>query len=229
MTYEEFLAGIGEYRDLFEKGLKKRANKLLFGFAEDFKANVPEAEADEILFRFCREYLDEKRLPFADRGLPFQLTGLLHDYIARECDKNKMPQLRWAFQLFGRYYNPHDPKNERDPAEVLKRAYNHPECDQKTVDLYFNEQVELLYWGAHHFPDGCIITRGSYRETVATAERILSEKTVDPALVGEFNYYTRLYGLFYEWSDGGRKGDFGELCEKAGLEFHAVKAFYYKK
>lgn len=229
MTYEEFLAGIGEYRALFEKGLKKRANALLFKFAEDFKANVGVAEADGILFRFCREYLDEKSLPFADRPLPFQLTGLLHEYIARECDKNKMPQLRWAFQLFGRYYNPHDPKNERDPAAILKRAYLHPDCDQKTVDLYFNEQVEWLYWGAHHFPDGCIIARGSYRETVAAAERILSEKTVDPALVGEFRYYVRLYELFYEWSDGGRKGDFAALCESAGLEFHEVKAFYYDK
>lgn len=231
MNYDEFLAGIDEYRELFEKGLKKQANKLLFKFAEEFKAGVPQKQADEILFSFCREYFDQKALPSAltHDQLPFQLTGLLNEYLNRECSEGKMPQMRWAFQLYGRYYNPHDPKNEHDPFDILKKAYEHPECDQKTVDLYFNEQVEWLYWGAHHFPDDCIITRESYRETVATAENILSEKTVDPALVQEFNYYVRLYELFYEWSDGGHEGDFGELCERSGLEFHAVKAFYYKK
>ena len=86
-----------------------------------------------------------------------------------------------------------------------------------------------MYWGAHHFPDSCIISRESYRETVKTAEKILSEKTVAPALIEEFSYYVGLYELFYEWSDSGRKGDFEELCEKSGHKFHAVKAFYYKK
>lgn len=232
MTYDEFLTGLGEYWELFEKGLKKQANKLLFKFAEDFKDNVSQERADELLCRFCRDYIDGDRFDDHKRfglSLPFQLTGLLNDYLDRECKKEKMPQMRWAFQLFGRYYNPHDPKNESDPAAILKKAYEHPECDQQTVDLYFNEQVEWLYWGSHHFPDGCIIARESYRETVDTAEKILSEKAVDPALVDEFNYYVRLYELFYEWSDGGRKGDFGGFCERAGLEFHAVKAFYYKK
>ncbi len=231
MTYNEFLAGIGEYRGLFEKGLKKQANKHLFKFAEDFKTNVSEAEADGILFCFCREYFDQKALPSAltHDQLPFQLTELLNDYLNRECSKEKMPQMRWAFQLYGRYYNPHDPQNEHDPFDILKKAYEHPECDQKTVDLYFNEQVEWLYWGAHHFPDSCIISRESYRETVKTAEKILSEKTVAPALIEEFSYYVGLYELFYEWSDSGRKGDFEELCEKSGHKFHAVKAFYYKK
>ena len=55
MTYDEFLVALGEYWELFEKGLKKQANKLLFKFAEDFKANVPQERADELLCRFCRD------------------------------------------------------------------------------------------------------------------------------------------------------------------------------
>lgn len=229
MTYVEFLSGIGEYSVFFEKGLKKQANKLLFKFAEDFKANVGEAEADEILFRFCREYLDEKCLPFADKDLPFQITELLNDYISRESEKNKMPHLRWAFQLFGKYRNPHDPNNEHDPLASLKKAYYHPKCDQLTAELYFNEQIEWLDWGAHHFPDCCIIARDSYITTVEEAEKILKEKKIKPELTAKFRYYVTLYKLFYEWSDSGRKEDFAKLCEKAGLEFHTVKAFYYKK
>lgn len=228
MTYGEFLAAVGEYWELFGKGLKKQANKLLFEFAEGFRKNVPEDNADGLLYQFCWDYLEEKKFP-AQRSLPFQLTGLLFDYLNRECERNKMPQLRWAFQLFGKYYNPHDPKNETNPYYILEKAYAHPNCDQKTVDLYFNEQVDWLYWGAHHFPEGCIIAKDSYEYTVKTAEKILSEKPVDPALVEEFRYYKKLYEIYYGWSENGRNGDFYALCEAAGLEFTPVRAFYYTK
>ena len=228
MTYDEFLSGVLEYWELFDKGLKKQANKFLFQFAESFKKTVSEENADELLFRFCGEYLDEKRFPVR-RSLPFQLTGLLNDYLNRECECEKMPQMRWAFELFGKYYNPHDPQNEHNPYYILEKAYNHPDCDQKTVDLYFNEQVDWLYWGAHHFPEGCIIAKDSYENTIKTAEKILLEKTVDPALVEEFGYYKKLYEIYYGWDESGRNGDFYGLCESAGLQFTPVRAFYYTK
>ena len=108
MTYEEFKAGVEEYIDLVDKGLKKQANKRLFEFADSFKADVPEAEADAILFRFCRDILEDDGYPkfreFGFRGtsrLPFQLSGLVFGYLLRECERNKMPQLRWEYQLFG--------------------------------------------------------------------------------------------------------------------------------
>ena len=97
--------------------------------------------------------------------------------------------MRWAFQLFGKYYNPFDPQLELDMFKVLKKAYEHKDCDQKTVDLYFNEILERLYWGAHHFPDGCIITREAYEKTIKTAEMILAEKQV-PQKSMEIYIYT---------------------------------------
>ena len=228
MTYNEFLSGVLKYWELFDKGLKKQANKFLFEFSESFKETVSEENADEVLCRFCREYLDEKKFPVR-RDLPFQLTGLIYDYINRECEREKMPQMRWAFQLFGKHYNPHDPKNENNPYNILEKAYSHPDCDQRTVDLYFNEQVDWLYWGAHHFPEGCIISKESCENTIKTAETILSENTVDPALVEEFEYYKKLYEIYYGWDENGRNGDFYALCESAGLEFTPVRAFYYTK
>lgn len=114
MTFDEFKAGVDKYSELFYgKGLKKQANKLLFEFADNFKKNVPQSDGDEILYRFCREILEEGKFPeFRGYGLrlPFQLSGLVFDYLMRECEKNKMPQMRWEYQLFGKYYNPHDQK-----------------------------------------------------------------------------------------------------------------------
>ncbi|MDE6732174.1 MAG: hypothetical protein K2J77_04790 [Oscillospiraceae bacterium] len=231
MTYEEFTAGLGEYSALFEKGLKKQANKLLFAFVEDFQKNVPQDNADELLFRFCREFYDEGKFPdfriYGSPRLPFQLTGLMHEYLKRECLAEKMPQLRWAYQLGGRYYNPHDPQLEQDPYDVLERAYKHPGCDQKTVELYFESQIADLDFGAHHFPDGCCIAREVYKEDVKTAERILSEHELPPEFAEELEYYKTLYRIYFEWSDGGRKGDFDERCRAAGISFAAPKAFYY--
>lgn len=233
MTYEEFAEGIGEYRALFDKGLKKQANKLLFEFADNFKKNVPQSEGDEILCRFCREFLDEGKFTefriYGSSHLPFQLTGLIFDCLKRECKQDKMPHMRWGYELFGKYYNPHDPEYEYKPYEILERAYNHPECDQRTVDLYFNAQLNELDFGAHHFPDGCCIDREFYDDCVAVCEKILSEKTVRPEMEAEFRYYKALYELYYKWSGGGRNGDFGEICRKAGLDFEPVAAFYYSK
>ncbi len=234
MTYEEFKSGVDEYIGLVDKGLKKQANKRLFEFADGFKANVSEAESDGILYQFCRDILEDGGYPkfweFGFRGtsqLPFQLSGLVFDYLMRECERNKMPQMRWEYQLFGKYYNPHDPKNEHSPYEILERAYNHPDCDQLTIDLYFNAQLDELGFGAHHFPDGCCIAREYYEECVGICEKILAEKKVHGELASEYRYYKALYELWYKWEDGGRGGDFDELCKEAGLEFAPVKAFYY--
>lgn len=232
MTYEEFTAGIGEYKALFDKGLKKQANKLLFEFTDKFRANVPMAEGDEILCRFCREFLDEGKFTefriFGSPNLPYQLTGLIHDCLKRECELNKMPQMRWQYQIFGKYYDPHASQGEERPYFILERAYEHPECDQMTVDLYFTAQLDELGFGAHHFPEGCCIARSVYADCVAVCERILSEKTINPELQAEFREYKALYELYYSWSDGGRHGRFDELCRTAGIDFTPVEAFYYK-
>ena len=150
MDYEQFITEIQNYWDLRKKGLKKQANSFLFTFTKSFKENVPDADADAVLFQFCREYLDEMKFPgdsLPRRHLPFQITELLDSYLKRECGKNKMPQMRWAYQIFGNCYNPHDPMPEHDFDSILKRAYMHEKCDPQTAQLYFREQLESLWWG----------------------------------------------------------------------------------
>lgn len=230
MTYDEFIAAIDKYWDLYEGGLKKQANKYLFEFTGSC-AEIPRAELDAILERLCRECIDGGLFAEHRRGkagnLPFQLTKLLDEYLVRQSELNRMPHMRWAYQLFGRYYNPHDPKNERPAYDILERAYNHPKRDVKTAELFLEEQLSVLGFGAHHFPDGCCIGRSLYREAVALAEKILSENDIPRELADELDYYKRLYSAWYEWFDGGKQGDFAEICRAAGLRWEEIPAYYY--
>ena len=229
MTYEEFIKAVGEYWKLFEGGLKKQANKLLFEFTDGFEIGTQQSDA--ILERFCREFFDEGKHSAHHKGgasdLPFQVTRLMNDYLRRQSEQNRMPQMRWAYQLFGNCYNPHDPQNEHPAYSLLERAYNHPQRDSKTAELYFNEQLETLYWGAHHFPDGCCIKRSVYEETLSIAEKILMDNEIPQKLVSELEYYKKLYEVYYEWTECGRQGDFPELCRAAGLNWSEIPAYYY--
>lgn len=232
MNYEQFITEIQKYWDLRKKGLKKQANSFLFEFTKHFKEDVSDTDADTILFQFCKEYLDEMKFPgdnLPRRHLPFQITELLNSYLDRECEKNKMPQMRWAFQIFGKSYTPHDMECEHHPYHILERAYTHEECDEQTVQLYFGAQVEILWWGQHHFPDSCCITQETFKDTVDTARKILSEKSVDLQLVAEFEYYVQLYQIYFKWQESGREGELYDLCENEGLEFTGIPTFYYEK
>ena len=226
MDYEQFITEIRKYWNLRDRGLKKQANRFLFEFTGRFEADVSRNESDNILFQFCREYIDEGKFP--DCNLPFQITELLSHYLIQECEKDKMPQMRWAFQIFGRHLNLHAPDCGQNPYNILERAYAHEQCDQQTVNLYFGEQVDCLWWGQHHFPEGCLIEQSEFEETVHTAKRVLAEKHVEPSLVTEFDYYVKLYGIYFEWKDNGRNGDFYQLCRNAGLEYKELPAFYYE-
>lgn len=142
------------------------------------------------------------------RHLPFQLTKLLDIYLSRKCEENQMPQMRWAYQIFGNSYNPHAPNLEHDFYPILKRAYMHEKCDPQTVHLYFSKQLYSLWWGQQHFPEGCSITKEEFENIVGVANKILSEKSVEPQLVEKFEYYVKLYQIYFEWQGNNRNGDF---------------------
>lgn len=102
MIYEQFITEIQKYWDLRKKGLKKQANSFLSAFTKYFKENVSERDADAVLFQFCKEYIDEMKFPgdhLPRRHLPFQITELLDSYLSRECERDQMPQMRWAYQI----------------------------------------------------------------------------------------------------------------------------------
>ena len=74
-----------------------------------------------------------------------------------------MPHLRWAHQIYMRGLH------ELGGDELLRRAYRHERCDERTVELYFGMLLDALDWGAHHFPDGCLIERSYYEQLTREA------------------------------------------------------------
>lgn len=55
------------------------------------------------------------------------------------------------------------------------------------------------------------------------------KKTVEPQLVEEFEYYVKLYQIYFEWQNNNRSDDFYELCRKEGLAFEGIPVIYYKE
>ena len=227
--YKKFTIEIEKYFEYYNKGLKKQANIYIKSFVNDFEKSVPKSERDEILYRLCREMLDEeKHEKFLRNGgnkcgyhischLPHELNRIVWDYLKRQCELEKMPQMRWIFQIYNTHHNPFDTKAEYNTYKILQKAYKHKECDQKTVDLYFYEQIQWLEWGAHHFPEGCIITKESYEATVKTAKKIIAEKYVCSYLKEALDYFIKLYDCFYKYTDSGE--DVYKLCDKANISF----------
>lgn len=230
-AYEIWLNGIDLYLSMYEKGLKKQANKYISSFIDEYEHSVSEEDFKKVLWRFCQEICDEdKHSQLLNRGngnLPYDLGRVVWNYLKNQCESETMPHMRWAFQLFGKHYNPFNPQLELDMFKILKRAYEHRDCDSKTVDLYFNEILEQLYWGAHHFPDACIITREAYEKTVETAEMILAEKQVPQKLVETYMYYCKLYQCFYEYEESGHEKNFYELCERVGIKYKSMPTYYF--
>ncbi len=231
-AYEMWLNGIDLYLSMYEKGLKKQANKYISSFIHEYEHSVPEEDLKETLRRFCQEICDEdKHSQLLSRGngnLPYDLGRVVWNYLKNQCKSGTMPHMRWTFQLYGKCYNPFDPQLELNMFKILQKAYEHRDCDQKTVDLYFNEILEQLYWGAHHFPDECIITKEAYEKAVETAEMILAEKQVPQKLLEIYIYYCKLYQCFYEYEESGCEKNFYELCERVGIKYKSMPTYYFQ-
>lgn len=224
MNYDAFIQGLLNYYTIYEKGLKKQANKYI----EDYVKTISTWDnytLNDILFQFTKELCDEKNYDFMKRGngrIPYALDMFLRDYLYAECLENKMPQLRWFYELYR-----NDNFGVKYATNMLEKAYLSVSCDKKTVELLFNSWIETLAWGAHHFPDGCIITKETMERAVKQCKKIISEKEVDENLKAELHYFEILYQCYYNFEKEGKKRDFKEYCDEANIEFVYNGAYYY--
>lgn len=221
--------GLDAYLDLWDKGLKKQANQYLQKFLDTWEATTEPSVRNDILENFCDAYFDHEgytRLKERQyRALPYALSKLVWQFLRAKCDMHCMPHMRWIWQLYGRRYNPFDPQYTYDLYSILEQAYTHEKCDQKTVDLYFQERLGWLDWGAHHFPDCCLITKQAYLDTVHSAQEIMKNHAVNEALLDLFHDQCKLYECYYQYEAEGKKRDFDEICEQAGLAFSHPKTY----
>lgn len=219
--YQDFCDGLNTYLNLYEKGLKKQANQLIKNFIKTLETNLDQKSLNLILERFCYELCDKKQHDqLKSRGngsLPYELNRLIWQYLKANCEINQMPHMRWIYQLYGRYYNPFDPQYENNLYLILQQAYAHPACDQQTVDLYFHAQLDILDWGAHHFPDCCLITEQTYAEVVQQANQIMQDHCVSQRLLEEFDLYLKEYDCYRKFLRMGKQGDFMQMCRQAGI------------
>ena len=151
-----------EYLRLYDAGLKKRANEYLKGTVGKFKSEFSQTQRNYALGELCCEILDESKSELKNlknRGngeLPFRLGELVGEYLKNRCIAGQMPHLRWAYQICAHGLG------EFDKNDLLRRAYRHERCDARTVELYFCMLLDAIDWGAHRFPEGCLIERARY-------------------------------------------------------------------
>ena len=189
-----------------------------------FKSKFSQTQRDCALGKLCREILDENKSELKNlknRGngeLPFRLG----EYLKRRCIAGEMPHLRWAYQIYMRGLH------ELGRDELLRRAYRHERCDERTVELYFCMLLDALDWGAHHFPEDCLIERSYYDQLTSEARDAREKHEISARLNLEFEYFVKLYECYFEFKSRGGEVDFYELCKEAGLNFTPVKSFYYE-
>ncbi|WP_297938605.1 hypothetical protein [uncultured Campylobacter sp.] len=93
------------------------------------------------------------------------------------------------------------------------------------MELYFCMLLDALYWGAHHFPEGCLIERARYERLIREARDVREKHETSARLNLDFENLVKLYECYFEFKSRGGEVDFYALCEKAGLNFCARKVF----
>ena len=190
-----------EYSRLYDAELKKRANAHLQGAVHKFKSEFSEAERDYALGELCCEILDESKSELKNlknRGngeLSFRLGELVGEYLKNCCIAGQMPHLRWAYQICARSLR------GLDKDELLRRAYRHEHCDARTIEML----LDALDWGAHYFPESCLIERSYYEQLTCEARDVREKHEISGRLNLEFEYFVKLYECYFEFKFRARK------------------------
>ncbi len=227
-AYAEFINGVNEYYRLYNLGLKKQGNAYLREFVQKFRQR-PEDEKNEVLNDFCRFVCDtEDGKALLERGngsLPYEVNRIIWEYLKEKCNQNEMPHLRWFYELFNGRYAAY--KDDADTVDFLKRAYAHKDCDEKTVEFYYRHFLDVLSYGAHHFPECCLIDKEEYEFVFEKLKQISSEHAVPENLLQDADYFRKLYNAWESYLSENKKRPFEEYCADAGITFNEIITIYY--
>jgi hypothetical protein len=110
--------------------------------------------------------------------LDVKLWVLSEAYYSIDCD--------YLLPAYLQYPNYAHSLGELDKDELLRRAYRHEHCDARTMELYFYMLLDALDWGAHHFPEGCLIERSYYNQLTSEARDVREKHEISERLNLEF-------------------------------------------
>ena len=219
---ERLQNGFKYYYELWEKGLKKQANKSIRETMLYFDS-LDEQKKKSISYHYCKVVCEEEEYTnlfsrmFHHTDIPYEIMIRISKILKEDSDSNHMPQIRWYYELFD--------KNDK----IIEKAYSHQECDDRTIQLYFTSLLTKLDWGAHHLPEDCLITLDRYNEVVNNCEILLYKHKIDRPLIKDFNYYKRLYNMWWNYQGEDRSKPFNEWCQEHKVQFEPIVTFYYEK
>ena len=208
MDYTIFMLDLNlHYYDLWEKGLKKQANTSIKNYFRHFDTYSEEIRY-EILYEFCDNYFNRR---MKECSLTFELSKQVTNYLLKH--PKSMPHAKWFYQHTNDY-------------DALERAFNHKDCDQETVEFMFSSHVSTLDWGAHHIPEGIIISTETKTKAIDFCLYMIENYSIPKRSQSEFHYYDKLYKL-YDLYIKSESSDFAQFCKNHELSFHEIKAYYY--
>lgn len=161
-TFSQYL---DEYGELWHRGLKKQANSVMKELVDRLEKLPTDEERDALIIPFCQEFFARKaqgESPLGHHGrLPYGLEQLVEKTVSRQCDRQGMPWLRWYFELFRG-----NPTFSEQALARLRQALACKDVDQESINLYFDELLKWLWFGRHHFPEGCIYPTEEYHDLI---------------------------------------------------------------
>ena len=226
MDYSTFSQYLDEYGELWHRGLKKQANSVMKELVDQLEKLLTNEERDALIIPFCQEFFARKaqgESPLGHHGrLPYGLEQLVEKTMGRQCDRRGMPWLRWYYELFC-----HNPIFSERALARLRQALACKDVDQESINLYFDELLEWLWFGRHHFPEGCIYPTEEYHDLINEGEGLIRKFSFDDRRIASFQLHKRLYDCWDEWKARGQEGSFEDLCDEMSVPFRATSTYYY--
>jgi len=177
---EYFSKEYKSYLEVRDKGLKKEGNKILENLMLYFNKldeSVKIAIVDELFtFRFDRF----PRLSEFQHQLHIQIFPILE----KMCSENKMPHLRWHYEI-------------SENVEMLNKAYRHEDCDEKTVELMAYHYFDCFEQGLYDIQNGIFAKEQYHNRLLDEINEFIQRHSMENTHWQEAHEYYR--ELFSNW------------------------------
>lgn len=208
---EELQNGLKEYKKLWDSGLKKKANEKLRS-AMQYYDTLPAQIHNMFISIICNSICNNKRGILEHKHLPYEISVRLSKELSVYVKEGILPQALWYCELFG-------------TLDDIIVVYQKNKDNLVIAEFLLSDLNEMLYFGSHHFPEFSCIERSDYDMSVNYGNEILKNHNINKGLQLEYEYYNKLFELFYCWD---KQSDFSAFCREQGLTFEKINAYYYK-